>query len=116
AGAGAAGPGAVGGGGGAGSGAGGGGGGGRRGGGGGGPGRFGTAARLDSILPNPPAQVLALRDSIVLMADQVTTLEAARDSLASELRVMGDSMRSAAGGLDASGDRQADRKSTRLNS
>ena len=78
-----------------------------RGGGGGGPGRFGMAARLDSILPNPPAQVLALRDSIVLTADQVTTLEAARDSLASELRVMGDSMRSAAGGLDASGDRQA---------
>jgi len=65
------------------------------------------AARLDSILPNPPAQVLALRDSIVLTTEQVTTLEAARDSLASELRVIGDSMRSAAGGLDASSDRQA---------
>jgi len=75
--------------------------------GGGGGGRFGMAARLDSVLPNPPAQVLALRDSIALTAEQVTTLEAARDSLASELRVIGDSIRSAAGGLDASGDRQA---------
>ena len=81
--------------------------GGGRGGGGAGPGRFGMAARLDSILPNPPAQVLALRDSIVLTAEQVTTLEAARDSLASELRVIGDSIRGAAGGLDASSDRQA---------
>ena len=80
--------------------------GGGRGAGPGGPGRF-AAARLDSILPNPPAQVLALRDSIALTAEQVTTLEAVRDSLASELRVIADSVRSAAGGLDASGDRQA---------
>jgi hypothetical protein len=65
------------------------------------------AARLDSILPNPPAQVLALRDLITLTAEQVTALEAARDSLASELRVIGDSLRSVAGRRDASCDRQA---------
>ncbi len=76
-------------------------GGGRRGGGGGGggpggagvggrQGRLGMAARLDSILPNPPAQVLALRDS-----------------LSRELGVIADSIRSAAATLDGSGDRAA---------
>jgi len=78
-----------------------------RGAGGAGPGRFGMGARLDSILPNPPAQVLALRDSIVLTAEQVTTLEAVRDSLASELRTIGDSIRGTAATLNQSSDRQA---------
>ena len=93
--------------------------GGGRGGGGGGGGRggFGGAgfvgrgpgmgARLDSILPNPPAQVLALRDSISLTAEQVTTLEAARDSLSKELGVIADSIRSAAAALGGSGHRAA---------
>ena len=65
------------------------------------------AARLDSILPNPPAQVLALRDSISLTAEQVTTLEAARDSLSKELGVIADSIRSSAAALNGSGDRAA---------
>ena len=65
----------------------------------------GMGARLDSILPNPPAQVLALRDSISLTAEQVTTLEAARDSLSKELGVIADSIRSAAATLNGSGDR-----------
>jgi hypothetical protein len=73
----------------------------------GGAGRLGPAARLDSVLPNPPAQVLALRDSLSLTHEQVTALEAARDSLAGELSVVADSMRGAAAALDPSGDRSA---------
>jgi hypothetical protein len=83
------------------------GGGGRGPGGGGGGGRFAMGARLDSLLPNTPAQVLALRDSVVLTAIQITALEAARDSLASQLRVIGDSIRSAAATINQSSDRQA---------
>jgi hypothetical protein len=63
---------------------------------GGGGGRFALGARLDSLLPNPPAQVLALRDSIALTPEQITALAAARDSLTGELHVIGDSMQSAA--------------------
>lgn len=73
----------------------------------GGAGGFGMAARMDSVLANPPAQVLALRDSIALTPGQITALEAARDSLGSELRVIGDSMRSAAAAFAGSTDRQA---------
>jgi hypothetical protein len=39
-------------------------------------------ARLDSVLPNTPALVLAHRDTLHLSADQVAALEAARDSFA----------------------------------
>jgi hypothetical protein len=60
-------------------------------------------------LPNPPAQVLALRDSIAppLTAEQVATLETARDSLASQLHVIADSLRGAAAALNGSNDRAA---------
>jgi hypothetical protein len=71
----------------------------------GGAGGFGMAARLDSVLPNPPAQVLALRDSVSLTSEQITTLAAARDSLSSELHVIADSLRSAAAALDGSSNR-----------
>jgi Carboxypeptidase regulatory-like domain len=48
----------------------------------------GFAERLASLLPNPPAQVLELRDTLRLTPGQVTLLEAARDSLGSRTKAV----------------------------
>jgi hypothetical protein len=55
-------------------------------------GGLGFAERLASLLPNPPAQVLELRDTLRLTPGQVTLLEAARDSLASRTKAVADSL------------------------
>jgi hypothetical protein len=57
------------------------------------PGAF--AARLDAILPNPPALVLELRDSLQLTSEQVVALEVARDTLATRTTAVADSIQAA---------------------
>jgi hypothetical protein len=57
----------------------------------GGPGEF--LARLESVLPNPAALVLERRAALDLTADQVTRLEAVRDSFALRNRTRADSLR-----------------------
>ncbi len=59
-------------------------------------GGIGFAERLASLLPNPPAQVLELRDTLRLTPGQVTLLEAARDSLAARTKAVADSLQALA--------------------
>jgi hypothetical protein len=52
-------------------------------------------SRLETVLPNPAAQVLERREALGLTPDQVTRLEAVRDSFAIQNRVRADSLRAA---------------------
>jgi hypothetical protein len=57
------------------------------------PGEF--LSRLETVLPNPAAQVLERREALGLTPDQVTRLEAVRDSFAIQNRARADSLRAA---------------------
>ncbi|MCC6929850.1 MAG: carboxypeptidase regulatory-like domain-containing protein [Gemmatimonadaceae bacterium] len=57
---------------------------------GGGPGGFGGGFGMGGANANPVQQVLALKDSIALTAEQVTKLQPLSDSLAARNKVLGD--------------------------
>lgn len=61
-------------------------------------------ARMDSLLPNTPALVLDYRDSLKLSADQVGTLEAAREAFAARQAAIAARLQAAIAELGANPD------------
>jgi hypothetical protein len=61
----------------------------------GGVGRSAFAGRLGALLPNPAGEILALRDSLKLTDDQVTKLQVLRDSFATRVAAIADSLQQA---------------------
>src|SRR5947208_16944841 len=57
----------------------------------------GFAGRFAAMLPNPAAEVLALKDSLALTDEEVAKLQPVRDSLAAHLSALADSIQQALG-------------------
>jgi hypothetical protein len=64
-------------------------------GGGGGFGGGAFASRLATLLPNPAAEVLAIKDSLSLTPDQVSKLETVRDSFTTRITALADTLQQA---------------------